>query len=216
MIKNLIPEELIAFETDIAECFNNKQIKAPIHLEYDNEKQLINVFQDVNEEDWICTTWRSHYKHLLKGVPKEELKQAILNCRSIALCFKDHRTISSAIVGGNLSIGLGLALDIKRKQEKNKVWVFLGEMTSITGQFFECYEYAKSHELPITFVIEDNGKSVKTDTRQVWNKDRLYFEPITFNMLPEKSVFKSTYLYYYKYRLDKKWQHAGTNVRVMF
>ena len=34
-------QKLIDFETDIATCFNNAQIKAPIHLYSNNEEQLI-------------------------------------------------------------------------------------------------------------------------------------------------------------------------------
>ena len=41
----LSKEELIDFENDIAECFNNAQIKAPVHLYNDNEEQIIEVFK---------------------------------------------------------------------------------------------------------------------------------------------------------------------------
>ena len=78
-------QELIDFEEDIANCFRNKQIKAPIHLEYDNETQLIEIFKDIKEEDWVFCSWRSHLKNLLKGVPKERLKKDILEGRSISL-----------------------------------------------------------------------------------------------------------------------------------
>ena len=43
-MKNYTPQELVAFETDIAECFNNAQIKAPIHLYDGNEQYLIDIF----------------------------------------------------------------------------------------------------------------------------------------------------------------------------
>ena len=42
--------------------------------------------------------------------------------------------------------------------------------------FFENWKYAVNHDLPITFIIEDNNKSVCTDTRKTWNTDKLYFE----------------------------------------
>ena len=43
MITNYTKEELIDFETDIAECFNNAQIKAPVHLYDGNEEQMIEM-----------------------------------------------------------------------------------------------------------------------------------------------------------------------------
>ena len=68
--------ELIDFEEEIAECFNNAEIRAPIHLFAGNEDQLIEIFRSVQSEDWVCCSWRSHGQALLKGVPPEELKAA--------------------------------------------------------------------------------------------------------------------------------------------
>lgn len=220
-MKNLLtPEELIAFEDDIAATFNDAKIKAPIHLEWDNEEQLIEVFKHVNEEDWVCCSWRSHYKCLLKGVPQDELKKAIIQGRSISLCFKDYNVISSGIVGGNLPIALGIAMDIKRKGGTNHVWAFAGDMTSTLGSFYEATEYAFNHDLPITFVVEDNKKSVCTITDDVWNiggyAEMLHGKNSDDYPMKEKEVYKCGKIWYYRYNLHNKWQHAGTNVRVQF
>ena len=89
MITNYTPKELIEFEEDIADCFNRSLIKAPVHLYNGNEKQMIEVFkkQNIGHDDWVLCSWRSHYQCLLKGVPQDELKAAILQGRSISLCF---------------------------------------------------------------------------------------------------------------------------------
>lgn len=44
---------LIGFETRIANEFNTGNIKAPIHLSDGNEVQLIEIFKNVQESDWI-------------------------------------------------------------------------------------------------------------------------------------------------------------------
>ena len=75
---------------------------------------------------------------------------------------KKKNFYSSAIVGGILPIALGVALSIKKKNLKNKVWVFVGDMTYETGVFHEVYKYSKNFKLPIKFVIEDNGLSTNT------------------------------------------------------
>ena len=41
------------------------------------------------------------------------------------------------------------------------------------------HKYSTNHDLPIRFVIEDNGKSVCTDTREVWNTHELTYEKST-------------------------------------
>jgi pyruvate dehydrogenase E1 component alpha subunit len=199
-------EELIEFENEIADCFNNAQIKAPVHLYNGNEGQIIEVFKkhNIGKDDWVLGSWRSHYQCLLKGVPKEELKEAILNGRSISLCFKEYRVFCSGIVTGALPIAVGIALDIKRKGEQNKVYCFMGDMTSETGMAHECIKYARNHKLPIHFIVEDNGKSVCTDTRATWNQEKLTYEDIS-----------DEYVTYYRYTLDK-YPHAGAGTRVQF
>mgnify|MGYP003336225125 CR=1 FL=1 len=42
-MNKLNKEQLITFETDIADCFNNAMIKAPVHLYDGNEKQMIDI-----------------------------------------------------------------------------------------------------------------------------------------------------------------------------
>jgi len=199
----LTKEELINFEEDIAQEFNDAKIKAPVHLYYGNEDAIIKVFESVEKEDWIFCSWRSHYQCLLKGVPPEKLKQKIMEGKSISLSFAEYNVFSSGIVTGSVPIALGVALDIKRRGGENKVFCFMGEMTSETGVAHECIKYAMNHELPIHFVIEDNGKSVCTDTRKTWNQDKLTFEGVN-----------NEYITYYKY--ETKWPHAGAGTRVQF
>ena len=202
----LTKQDLIDFETEIAACFDDAMIRAPVHLYNGNEEKMIEIFEkhEISDEDWVLCSWRSHYQCLLKGVPPEELKSAILRGRSISLCFKKYRVLSSGIVTGVLPIAVGIALDIKRRGGKNKVYCFMGEMTSETGSAHECIKYARNHELPIHFVIEDNGKSVCTDTRATWNQEKLTYEGVN-----------DEYVTYYKYELNK-YPHAGAGKRVQF
>ena len=97
-------EDLINFEEKVAEVFNSGKIKAPVHLYFGNEKQIIDIFKDVNEKDWVFCSWRSHYQALLKGVPMEKVWQSILEGKSIAQCFPEYKFYSSAIVGGIVPI----------------------------------------------------------------------------------------------------------------
>ena len=196
-------EELIQFEEEIAELFNNGKIRAPIHLYYGNEDNIIEIFRQVRKQDWVFCSWRSHYQCLLKGVPPAMLKKEILAGRSISLCFPEERIYSSAMVGGNLPIAVGTALGIQRQGEDSKVYCFMGEMTAETGIALESIKYSRQHKLPIHFIVEDNGKSVCTDTKATWQMDVLTYENSGDQMV--------TY-----YRYETKYPHAGAGVRVQF
>ncbi len=196
-------EDLIAFEEDIANEFNNAKIRAPIHLYYGNESQMINIFKNVQPEDWVLCSWRSHYQCLLKGVPAAEVKAEIMAGRSISLNFPEHRIVSSAIVTGVIPIAVGIAMGVKRQGGAEKVWCFMGEMTAETGVAHECIKYSRNHQLPIHFVVEDNGKSVCTDTREAWAQPVLSFENSADPMIT-----------YYQY--ETKYPHAGAGERVQF
>jgi pyruvate dehydrogenase E1 component alpha subunit len=172
-------------------------------LQSNNEDVLIKLFKKVRKQDWIFCSWRSHYQCLLKGVPISVLKKEILNGKSISLCFPKYNIYSSAIVGGSIPIALGVALAIKRKKQSHMVYCFVGDMTSETGIMHESLKYAINHKLPIHFIIEDNRKSVCTDTRKVWAQKKLTFQNV-----------KNTYVTYYRYSL--KYPHAGAGKRVQF
>lgn len=161
-------EELINFEEEIKELFLAGKIRAPIHLSRGNEDQLIEIFKEVKAEDWIFSTHRNHYHALLKGIPKEWLKQEIIAGRSMHINNKRYKFFTSSIVGGCFPIALGVAKAIKRRGDIERVWCFIGDMAAETGIFHECVKYATSYNLPIHFVIEDNGFSVDTPTRKIW------------------------------------------------
>jgi TPP-dependent pyruvate/acetoin dehydrogenase alpha subunit len=197
-------EDLINFEEEIAESFNKALIRAPIHLYNGNEDELIKIFEKINENDWILCSWRSHYQCLLKGVPKEMLKKDILAGRSISLCYNKYKILSSAIVTGIIPIATGIALDIKNKNEKSKVYCFMGDMTSESGIAHECIKYSISKKLPIHFIIEDNGKSVCTITKEAWGLENLTYEKVD-----------NKYVSYYQYDLSK-YPHAGSGARIQF
>ena len=191
-------EELIHFENKIVESWETGKIRGPVHLSGGNEKHLIEIFKRISENDWVFSTWRSHYHALLKGLSPDWLETEILEGRSITIVNKDEKFYSSAIVGGILPIAVGVAMSNKMKGIDETVWCFVGDMTFETGTFMENYKYAKNFNLPIRFVIEDNEVSTNTPTIETWVKK---------SEIPEDVIW-------YKYK--KEWPHYGTGKWVIF
>jgi pyruvate dehydrogenase E1 component alpha subunit len=202
-------EQLINFEEEIGAMFNQAKIRAPIHLYHGNEEQIYRVFEKVKSNDWICCTWRNHYQALLKGVPADLLIEKIVEGKSMVMNLPEYKFICSSIVGGIPSIATGLALAAKLKNSNEHVWCWTGDMSAETGAWSEAYRYSVAHDLPITFVVEDNELSVLTPTKEVWGEEKWY--------LPHQNRqwYESKHLIYYKYH-NKKYPHAGSGFRVQF
>lgn len=224
---------LKAFEDWTVDTFNAGKLKSPVHLSGSvdgvQEKELIEIFKQIKPQDWVFTTYRSHYHALLKGVPEQRLKDWILDNKSIHFMDSEHKVFSSAIVGGTLPISLGVAMAIKMKKkidltnyyggkitkedlrdievkenQLGHVYCFIGDTTSYTGMFMECFRYAVEFKLPITFIIENNFLSTDTPTNEVWGitKDDM------INTFENFSSKYPDYFKYYTYR--RKFPHYGT------
>ena len=196
---NWSEQDLIDFEDDIISHWENGEIRGPIHLSNGNEKELIKIFSKIGIDDYVFSTWRSHYHALLHGVEPSVLKQKILDGKSITIVDKNSKFYSSAIVTGTLPIALGVAKSIKYNGGDEKVWVFLGDMAFESGIFYEVHKYARNYDLPLYFVVEDNGVSTNTPTSATWNGIQ--------REIPQDVI-------YYKY--ESKYPHYGTGKWVVF
>ena len=58
-------------------------------------------------------------------------------------------------------------------------------------------------DMALIFIVEDNEKSVCTETRKAWNQKKLTYEG-----------YSDDYVTYYHYKL--KYPHAGAGKRVQF
>ena len=195
---NWTSQDLIDFEDNIIKHWENGEIRGPIHLSNGNEEQLIEIFKNVDKDDWVFSSWRNHYHALLHGIPRDTLMDLIVRGKSMSVYSDKPKFYSSSIVGGTIPIALGVAQSIKIKGEKNKVWCFVGDMTFESGIFHECYKYARNFELPLQFVVEDNNLSTNTPVDETWGGKQ---------KVPSDIV-------YYKYKSD--YPHHGTGNWVLF
>lgn len=168
----ILSTDLIDFENKIIKYWENSQIRGPVHLSNGNEEQLLEIFKRIKKTDWVFSNWRSHYHALLKGIDPQFIENQIIAGNSITICNIDEKFYSSAIVGGTLSIALGVAKSIKNSNGSEKVWCFIGDMSFESGIFYEVHKYARNFDLPLYFIIEDNGVSTYTPTDVTWNVKR--------------------------------------------
>jgi len=198
----LTAKELIDFETEVAGHFAAAEIRSPVHFSGGNEAQLIEIFEQIHPDDYVCSTWRNHYHALLHGIPRERLLADILAGKSMNLNYPEYHFLTSAIVGGTLPIACGLAAAGQR------TWCFIGDMCASTGAFHDAVQYATGHSLPITFVIEDNGLATNTPTQQTWGD--------TSCKKTTCSEVDGTNTVILSYQYQRTYPHVGLTQRVEF
>ena len=191
--------ELISFEDRVKEAYEAGQIKGPVHLSNGNENELLEISKRMNDSDWVFSTWRSHYHALVKGVSPVWLKQEILDGRSITIVSEKDKFYASAIVSSIIPIAVGAAMGLKNSGGTEKVWCFIGDMAFETGQFYEMHKYATNLDLPIIFIVEDNGVSTNTPTIETWGGIK--------RDIPSNVIW---------YNYKNKWPHYGTGKWIMF
>lgn len=196
-------EKLDGFEEEIRQTFLRGEIRYPVHFSKGNSQILLDLFAkyDIgNDKNWIFASHRNHFSALLKGIPPEWLKSAIMRGNSMHLMNKEYKFFASSIVGGSVPIAVGVAMAIKRQGLNGHVWCFLGDMAGLSGIFYESLVYSQCNELPIDFVIEDNSLSTNSPTMVCWGTERKF--PEGYNV------------HYYKY--ERLCPHINCDVHVEF
>ena len=97
---------LIDFETEVKETYEAGNIKAPVHLCGGNEEQLIEIFEQVNKDDWVFCSWRNHYHALLHGIPRDTLMDMIVRGKRMSIYSDKPKFYTSTNLRAILPIAL--------------------------------------------------------------------------------------------------------------
>ena len=170
MRKQWTKEELIAFEDHIGDLYMDNQLPFLFHLSGGNEEQLIDIFKDIKEGDYVISSHRNHYHALLHGIPPEVVEDRIKNGRSMFIYDRERNFFVSAIIGGTPAIAAGIAWALKRKGSDQKVWCFVGDGTEDNGHLSEAGRYVDGFDLPCKFIIESNDRSCEASNADRWGK----------------------------------------------
>lgn len=160
-------DRLIAFEKRLQEDMVN--IHNPTHLCLGQEQVPQAIFDNIRPDDWVFSTHRAHGHALAKGVDEQKLWDEIhglasgLNggfSGSQGFSDKSNNFYCSAIVGGLIGVATGTAFAIKSSGSDAIVVCCIGDAGTEQGVFWESINFAALHQLPIAYIVENNGKSV--------------------------------------------------------
>ena len=162
----------------ISEKYTDQIFRCPVHLSIGQEAIAVGVSLNLQLEDKVVSTHRSHAHYIAKGGDLlsmlSELIGSPLGCckgRGGSMHIFDRSVgfmASVPIVGSSLPIAAGLALAEKLLNSKNIVVAYVGDAALETGAFYESLNLAALKNLPILVVLEDNGYSTYSNKEVRW------------------------------------------------
>ncbi len=164
------------FEERCLRAYQQGRIGGFLHLYIGQEAVAVGCCSVLQPEDQVITAYRDHGHAIAVGMNINEL-MAELYGRATGCSkgkggsmhfFDPARRFwgGHGIVGGQVPLGAGIAFALKHRGVKGACLTFLGDGAVNQGAVHETYNLAALWELPVVFVIENNGYSMGTSQRR--------------------------------------------------
>jgi pyruvate dehydrogenase E1 component alpha subunit len=159
-------------ELEIARHYPEGKMRCPTHLSVGQEGVAAAVGSALRKDDLAVSGHRAHAHYLAKGGNLDamiaEIYGKATGCAhgkggSMHLVDEGAGFMgSTAIVGGTIPVGVGLAYGIKLAKTDQVSCIFFGDGAVETGVFYESLNFAVLKKLPVLFLCENNLYSVYT------------------------------------------------------
>jgi len=160
------------FEERVHTEFAGGAIPGFVHLYAGEEASAVGVCMNLEDKDYIASTHRGHGHCIAKGCDVEAMMKEIYGRRDgscggkggsmhIADLSKGMMG-ANGIVGGGPPLVCGAALSAKTLKTGGVAVAFVGDGGSNQGTTLESYNLANVWNLPVVFVVEDNGYAEST------------------------------------------------------
>ena len=160
------------FEERLHVDFGRGEIPGFVHLYAGEEATATGIMMHLNDQDRIASTHRGHGHCIAKGVDVKEMMAEIYgkvtgSCRGkggsmhIADLSKGMMG-ANGILGAGSPLACGAALAAQKLGHKGIGMSFTGDGASNQGTFLESLNLAAIWNLPIVFVVENNGYAEST------------------------------------------------------
>jgi pyruvate dehydrogenase E1 component alpha subunit len=160
------------FEERSLRAYQAKKIGGFLHLYIGQEAVAVGCCSLMGKDDHVITAYRDHGHAIAVGMGPNELMAELYG--KVTGCskgkggsmhyFAPDRNFwgGHGIVGGQIPLGAGLAYGLKYLARKGAAMAFMGDGAVNQGAVHEAYNLAALWQLPVIFVIENNGYSMGT------------------------------------------------------
>ncbi|MGK0456717.1 MAG: pyruvate dehydrogenase E1 component alpha subunit [Zhongshania aliphaticivorans] len=164
------------FEERSLRAYNQGKIGGFLHLYIGQEAIATGIVSLMEENDHIITAYRDHGHALAVGISMNECMAEMYG--KLTGCSKGKGGSmhffapeknywgGHGIVAGQTPLGAGLAFALKYKGLKGCSVTFLGDGAVNQGAFMETLNLVSLWNIPVVFVIENNGYSMGTSLKR--------------------------------------------------
>ena len=163
------------FENTVEEYKMQGKIYGMAHCYNGQEAIAVGVCSALKQSDYIISNHRPHGHAIAKGVNLNMMMAEIFGKKSGtnggkggSMHIHDSECgliMSTGIVGSGIPVACGTAFSSKYFHDNKVTCVFLGDGAANEGIMHECLNLAAIWQLPVIFVVEDNGLAVTTKTK---------------------------------------------------
>ena len=161
------------FEDKLAAVYIQQKVRGFLHLYNGQEAVLAGSLHAMElGKDRMITAYRNHVQPIGMGVdPKRVMAELYGKATgtsqglggSMHIFSKEHKFHGGhGIVGGQIPLGAGMAFGDKYFDRDNVTLCFLGDGAARQGTLHETLNLATLWELPVVFVVENNGYAMGT------------------------------------------------------
>ncbi|MEM1211200.1 MAG: thiamine pyrophosphate-dependent enzyme [Planctomycetota bacterium] len=160
------------FEEKTMQAYMQQKIGGFCHIYIGQEACAVGSIAPLKHEDPVVGAYRDHGMALAKGMHPyycmAEMFGKLTGCAkgkggSMHMFDKvNHMYGGHAIVGGQCPLGVGLGFAIQYEDKDNVALCYLGDGALNQGAFHESMNLAAIYNLPVIFVLENNGYSMGT------------------------------------------------------
>jgi len=164
------------FEQISLKYYNAGKMGGFLHLYIGQEAVAVGCVSLMGENDHIITAYRDHGHALAVGMDMNSCMAELFGKRtgcskgkggSMHFFAPDKNYWGGhGIVAGQTPLGTGLAFGLKYKGLKGAAMCFLGDGAVNQGSFHESLNLAALFDLPVVFIIENNGYSMGTSQKR--------------------------------------------------
>jgi pyruvate dehydrogenase E1 component alpha subunit len=160
------------FETEANRQYQAKKMGGFLHLYNGQESVAVGCVSLMGDDDHVITAYRDHGHALAVGMTMNECMAELFGkatgCSkgkggSMHFFAPDKNYWGGhGIVAGQTPLGLGLGYALKYKGLKGAAMCFMGDGAVNQGCFYESLNIASLFEIPVVYIIENNGYSMGT------------------------------------------------------